>query len=42
LHGDILALAQELSRETIDRITGMSKEKIAAAVAAGEFKLPRC
>ncbi|KDP86638.1 hypothetical protein CF70_006230 [Cupriavidus sp. SK-3] len=41
LLGDILALAQELSPGTIDRLMGMSDEDLAAAVLSGALKLPR-
>ncbi|TDN59160.1 hypothetical protein [Paraburkholderia sp. BL10I2N1] len=38
---DILALADELSRGTIDRIIGMSDADLAAAVLSGAIKLPQ-
>ncbi|WP_454754586.1 hypothetical protein [Cupriavidus necator] len=38
---DLLALADELSQSTIDRIMGMSDADLAAAVLSGSLRLPQ-
>ncbi|WP_265341764.1 hypothetical protein [Burkholderia pyrrocinia] len=41
MQDQILALVDELSQDTIDRIIGMSDADLAAAVLSGHLKFPK-